>query len=198
MRKTHVDTFAYLCLQFVTDFLPTLMMTRRPSRRVLQFDNDGLGIFRRIFPHIRNIDDNRMYIPASLRNRAHEQVRDEAPAPADIPEQFVDPNLPSTSSGLESIGDNSRSRSPNTSLEGNVSSRSNTKSKKKTTKKKKRKLIKSLKKRGSNKSVVREVRITELNDDGEEEEIVTYVKVASSTSRRKCKKRTKKTRKVYR
>lgn len=183
-------------MQFVTDFLPTLMMSRRPGRRVLQFGNDsGLGIFRRIFPHIRNGDNDRTYVPANLRNRARE-VRDNAPA--DIPEQFIDPNLPSTSSGLDSIGDNSRSRSPNTSLEGNASSstRSNKKSKTKTTKRKKRKLMKSSKRSSS--SVIREVRITELNDDGEEEEIVTYVKVASSTSRRKCKKRTKKTRKVYR
>lgn len=177
------------------------MMSRRPNRRILQFENDtDLGIFRRIFPgifpRIRNIDDDRMYVPARPRNRARE-VRNHAPA--DIPEQFIDPNLPSTSSGLDSIGDNSRSRSPNTSLEGNASSsisRSNTKSKTKATKRKKRKLMKSSKRSSS--SVVREVRITELNDDGEEKEIVTYVKVASPTSRRKCKKRTKKTRKVYR
>lgn len=173
-----------------------MISSRRPSRRILQFGNDsGLGIFRRIFPHIRNVANDRTYVPASLRNRASE-VHDDAPA--DIPEQFIDPNLPSTSSGLDSIGDNSRSRSPNTSLEGNASSstRSNKKSKTKTTKRKKKKLVKNSK-RSSN-SVVRKVRITEFNNDGEQEEIVTYVKVASSTSRRKCKKRTKKMRKVYR
>lgn len=188
----------YLYLQFVTNFLPSIMVSsRRPSRRILQFGNDsGLGIFRRIFPSTLPVDDvDRSYVPASLRNRTRREVRDYTPA--DIPEQFIDPNLPSTSSGLDSIGDNSRSRSPNTSLEGNASSstRSNKKSKTKTTKRKK-KLVKSSKRNSS--SIVREVRITELNDDGEEEEIVTYVKVASSTSRRKCKKRTKKTRKVYR
>lgn len=173
------------------------MMSRRPGRRILQFGNDsGLGIFRRIFPHIRDVDNDRTYVPARyLRNRARE-VHDHTPA--DIPEQLIDPNMPSTSSGLDSIGDNSRSRSPNTSLEGNASSstRSNKKSKTKTTKRKKRKVMQNSKRNSNN--VVREVRITELNDDGEEEEIVTYVKVASSTSRRKCKKRTKKTRKVYR
>lgn len=194
-NRKYINFFFYLYLQFVTNFLPSIMVSsRRPSRRILQFGNDsGLGIFRRIFPHIRNVDD-RTYVPASLRNRVRE-VRDHAPA--DIPEQFIDPNLPSTSSGLDSIGDNSRSRSPNTSLEGNASSstRSNKKSKTKTTKRKK-KFVKNSKRNSS--SVVREVRITELNDDGEEEEIVTYVKVASSTSRRKCKKRTKKMRKVYR
>lgn len=194
-QQKHINFFSYvflLCLQFVTHFLPTLMMSRRPGRRILQFGNNSrLGIFRTIFPHIRN--DNRDEI-RYLHTRTHE-VHDHTPA--DIPEQFIDPNIPSTSSGLESIGDNSRSRSPNTSLEGNASStRSNKKSKTKTTKRKKRKVMKNSERSSNN--VVREVRITELNDDGEEEEIVTYVKVASSTSRRKCKKRTKKTRKVYR
>lgn len=192
-QQKHINFFSYLCLQFVTHFLPTLMMSRRPGRRILQFGNNSrLGIFRTIFPHIRgNNRDGIRY----LHTRTHE-VHDHTPA--DIPEQFIDPNIPSTSSGLESIGDNSRSRSPNTSLEGNASSstRSNKKSKTKTTKRKKRKVMKNSKRSSNN--VVREVRITELNDDGEEEEIVTYVKVASSTSRRKCKKRTKKTRKVYR
>ncbi|EFN60820.1 RING and PHD-finger domain-containing protein KIAA1542 [Camponotus floridanus] len=183
---------------FVTNFLPSIMISsRRPSQRILQFDSEhGLGIFRRIFPHIRNVDDDRTYVPASLRNRRSVQTREvRDDAPADIPEQFIDPNLPSTSSGLDSIGDNSRSRSPNTSLEGNASSstRSNKKCKTKTTKRKKKKLVKNSERSSS--SLLREVRITELNDDGEEEEIVTFVKVASSTSRRKCKKRTKKTRK---
>lgn len=108
--------------------------------------------------------------------------------------RYFDPNQPSTSSGLDSIGDNSRS--PNAHFHaygGNASStRSNRTSK--TTKKKR----KSHEKKGApkNGTMVREVRIREINDDGEEKEIVTYVKVASSTSRRKCKKRTKKTRKV--
>lgn len=177
-----------------------MISSRRPSQRILQFNSEhGLGIFRRIFPHIRNVDDDRTYVPASLRNRRNVQTREvRDDAPADIPEQFIDPNLPSTSSGLDSIGDNSRSRSPNTSLEGNASSstRSNKKCKTKTTKRKKKKHVKNSER--SSGSLLREVRITELNDDGEEEEIVTFVKVASSTSRRKCKKRTKKTRKVHR
>lgn len=169
-------------------------MPRRPTRRILQWNGRDVselsGIFR-ILPHIRErsyAHRNRSYI-SRVRNRIsemHDRVR------TDISEQF-DPNLPSTSSGVDSIGENSRSRSPN--LEDSASStRSKTKrSKTKTTRKKKH--AKNSKRRAG--SLVREVRIKEFNDDGEEEEIVTYVKVASSTSRRKCKKRAKKTRKVY-
>lgn len=179
-------------MQFVTDFLQTaVVMSRRPTQRILQLGNDrGLGIFRRLLPHIRNADGDRSYASVSLHSRAP-HVRNHAPA--NIPEQFNDPNLPSTSSGLD--GDNSRSRSPNSNLEGASSSTSLTKrAKTKTTKRKKRKRTKTSK-RSSSSSLFREVRITELNNDGEEEEIVAYVKV-SPTSRRKCKKRTKKTRKV--
>ncbi|TGZ48801.1 Uncharacterized protein DBV15_12990, partial [Temnothorax longispinosus] len=169
---------------YLSSFVPTLI-TGRNSSRFLREIRRNLNIFRNILPHV----NDRTYVSATRTRR----VRDHDPT--NSIEQFVDPNQPSTSSGLDSIGDNSRSRSPNTSLEGNVSStRSNTKSKTKTTKRKKKKLTKNSKKSGSN--LVREVRIKEFNHDGEEEEIVTYVKVASSTSRRKCKKRTKKTRKV--
>ncbi|XP_071569924.1 PHD and ring finger domains 1 [Temnothorax nylanderi] len=168
---------------YLSSFVPTLITGRNPSRFLREIRRN-LNIFRNILPHV----NDRTYVPASRTRR----VRDHDPT--NSIEQFVNPNQPSTSSGLDSIGDNSRSRSPNTSLEGNVSStRSNTKSKTKTTKRKKKKLMKNSKKSGSN--LVREVRIKEFNHDGEEEEIVTYVKVASSTSRRKCKKRTKKTRK---
>jgi len=152
-----------------------------------------LNIFRNILPlpvsnYVCNVRDT--YIPA---RRAHRVRNHNA---TDVIEQFIDPNQPSTSSGLESIGDNSRSRSPHTSLEGNASStRSKTKSKTKTPKKKKKK--KSVKKNSKKRdSLLKEVRIKELNNDGEEEEIVTYVKVASTSSRRKCKKKTKKTSKV--
>jgi len=151
-----------------------------------------LNIFRNILPlpvsnYVCNVRDT--YIPARRAHRARNHNS------TDVIEQFIDPNQPSTSSGLDSIGDNSRSRSPNTSLEGNASStRSNTKSKTKTPKKKKKSVKKNSKKRDSN--LLKEVRIKELNNDGEEEEIVTYVKVASTSSRRKCKKKTKKTSKV--
>jgi len=168
---------------YLSSFVPTLVTGRNPNR-VLREIRRNLNIFRNMLPHV----NDRTYVSASRTRR----VRDhDSPI---VIEPF-DPNQPSTSSGLDSIGDNSRSRSPNTSLEGNTSStRLKTKSKSKTTKRKKKKLTKNTKKSGSN--LVREVRIKELNNDGEEEEIVTYVKVASSTSRRKCKKRTKKTRKV--
>jgi len=174
----------------VSEFLPTLIRSRHPVRRILQFGRDSrhLSIFASIFPHgIRNrLRDNN-------RDRSRE-VRDHAPT--DDSQQLIDPYLPSTSSGLDSIGDNSRSRSPNNSLEGNASSskRSKTKSMKTMKRKKKKKHTKSSKSSSGN-NLFREVRIKEFNENGDEEEIVTYVKVASTTSRRKCKKR-KKTRKV--
>lgn len=167
-------------MQYLSSFVPTLITSGRNPSRFLRQIRRNLNIFRNMLPHF-----DRTYVPASRTRRVHDQV------PRDL---FIDPNQPSTSSGLDSIGDNSRSRSPNTSLEGNASStRSNTKSKTKTTKRKKKKLTKNSKKSGTN--LLREVRIKEFNNDGEEEEIVTYVKVAS-TSRRKCKKRSKKMRKV--
>lgn len=144
------------------------------------------ALFSRIVPRTRHTERVR----ANIRNRVRE-VRDTI---ADIREQFVDPNQPSTSSGLDSIGDNSRSRSPNTNFHACESNPRTSKAK--TTKRKKKKQVKTFSQRNGS-TVIREVRITEINDDGEEEEIVTYVKVASSTSRKKCKKRTKKTRKVY-
>lgn len=180
----------------MTNFLPTLIRSRHPVRRILHFgrDNRHLSIFATIFPPhgVRN----RSYARHNNRGRSRE-VQDRAPT--DNSQQLVDPYLPSTSSGLDSIGENSRSRSPNNSLEGNASSNksSKTRSGAKTTKRKKKKHTKSSK-RSTDSNLVREVRIREFNEDGEEEELVTYVKVASTTSRRKCKKRTKKTRKVYR
>ncbi|EZA62404.1 PHD and RING finger domain-containing protein [Ooceraea biroi] len=179
---------------FVTDFLPTLMRSRYPVRRILRFDRANrhiaTSIFATIFPP-HGFSRNRSYARNNNRNRSRE-VRDDAPT--DSSQQLVDPYLPSTSSGIDSIGDNSRSRSPNNSSEGNASSSKPSKSGAKTTKRKKKKHTKSSK-RSAGSNLVREVRIREFNEDGEEEEIVTYVKVASTTSRRKCKKRTKKTRK---
>jgi len=177
----------------VSQFLPTLIRTRNPVRRILQFgrDNRHLSIFASIFPHgIRN----RNRIRDNNRDRSRE-VRDHAPT--DDSQQLIDPYLPSTSSGFDSIGDNSRSRSPNNSLEGNArsSKRSKTRSGVKTVKRKKKKHTKSSK-RSLDSNLIREVRIREFNENGDEEEIVTYVKIASTTSRRKCKKRTKKMRKV--
>lgn len=144
--------------------------------------NDHVHTFPRIIPRTRQTERVR----ANIRNRARElQINRVNPH-----EQIFDPNQPSTSSGLESVCDNSRSRSPIPSK-----SNSRSKSKAKTTKRKKKK--QKTKASNNNGALVREVRITEYNDDGEEEEIVTYVKVAPTTSRRKSKKRTKKTRKVY-
>lgn len=141
------------------------------------------ALISRIVPRTRHTERVR----ANIRNRT---VRNSI---ANI--QFIDPNQPSTSSGLDSIGDNSRSPNANFhACEGSTSSaRSNKRSKTKTTKKKRKKHEKRLRSGGT---MVREVRIREINDDGEEQETVTYIKVASSTSRKKCKKRTKKTCKV--
>lgn len=150
------------------------------------------SLFPRIVPRTRHTERVR----TSIRNRVRE-VRDTI---VNVHEQYIDPNQPSTSSGFDSIGDNSRSRSPNNNFhmyENNASSAwLNTKSRTRIVKKKTKKRRTNSKRNGD--TLIREVRITEFNDDGEEEEIVTYVKVASPTSRKKHKKRTKRTRKVYR
>lgn len=143
--------------------------------------NENVHSLPRIIPRTRQTERVR----ANIRNRARELQINRV----NNHEQIIfDPNQPSTSSGLESVGDNSISRSPITSK-----SNSKSKSKGKTGKRKSKKRTRS----SNNNTLVREVRITEYNDDGEEEEIVTYVKVAPASSRRKSKKRTKRTRKVY-
>lgn len=144
--------------------------------------NENVHSLPRIIPRTRQTERVR----ANIRNRARELQINRV----NNHEQIIfDPNQPSTSSGLESVGDNSISRSPITSK-----SNSKSKSKGKTAKRKSKKRTRSS---NNNGTLVREVRITEYNDDGEEEEIVTYVKVAPASSRRKSKKRTKRTRKVY-
>ncbi|XP_053986194.1 uncharacterized protein LOC128880293 [Hylaeus volcanicus] len=180
----------------------------------------------------------------------------------------LDPSQPSTSSGLESFGDNSRSLSPSNAsnslgsgdrncLSGNSrksrrpqrsgsrssdtsdesvltktkrrinnsnnsvnsdngkskegSKKSGSTSRKSTGNKKSRSNLrrsgsrnKSKKTRGSKKvssrdTLLREVRITECNEDGEEEEIVTFVKVASvGSTRRRRRRKGRKRRKVRR
>nr|XP_033321309.1 serine/arginine repetitive matrix protein 2 isoform X1 [Megalopta genalis]XP_033321310.1 serine/arginine repetitive matrix protein 2 isoform X1 [Megalopta genalis] len=170
-----------------------------------------------------------------------------------------DPNQPSTSSGLESYGDNSRSRSPSNAFHtlgsgdrncSNKNSRkyqrsrssssnssgesispssrrstndrnnsknsdsghskgssrkkdstlgSNNRKKSGSSSKKRGRRIKSRKsgkprKVSSRETILKEVRITERNEDGEEEEIVTFVKVAPIGVRRKKKKRRKRRR----
>ena len=98
-----------------------------------------------------------------------------------------DPDQPSTSSGIESIGENSRSRSPDVNAPSTSSGRIST-TRRATSKRKSKK--RKTKPRKS--TILREVRITEINNDGEEEEIVTYVKVAATSSRRKKKLRKRK------
>lgn len=186
-KNIKTNSFFYLSLQYLSSFVPTLITTGRNTSRFFHELGTNLNIFRNILPHV----NDRMYLPTRRVSRVNSRRNRNR-----TNEQCIDPNQPSTSSGLDSIGDNSRSRSPNTSLEGNASStRLNTKSKTKMSKRKKKKLAKNSKKKTSS-NLFREVRIKELNNDGEEEEIVTYVKIASSTSRRKCKKSTKKTGKV--
>lgn len=183
-KKNNEDYFSFfLYFQVVTQYISGGVGSRRSTgNRILQF---GTSIFS-MYP----------YVIRSTLNRNRARAR------SNIPVQSIDPNLPSTSSGPDGNGENSRSRSLEPSSEGNTSStrskrKTKRQSKTKATKKKKKKLTKKSSERCPD-SVLREVRIRELNDNGEEEETVAYVKVVSSTSRRKCKKRTKKTRKVYR
>ncbi|XP_076637305.1 PHD and ring finger domains 1 [Colletes latitarsis] len=168
-----------------------------------------------------------------------------------------DPSQPSTSSGLESFGDNSRSLSPNNASNSlgsgdrncfngnsrdsrksqrsgsswsdssdesiltesrgridnsnNFISSDNSKSKRsskkgksalrknsrksKTILRRKSKKSKKYKKVSNRDTLLREVRVTEFNEDGEKEEIVTYVKVVP-VKRRKTKKKKKSARKA--
>lgn len=106
---------------------------------------------------------------------------------------LFDPDQPSTSSGIESIGENSRSRSPDINAPSTSSGRTRT-TRRATTRKRKTRASKTKKR---NNTILREVRITEINDDGEEEEIISYVKVKESTAAGKSSKRKYKRLKVH-
>lgn len=103
---------------------------------------------------------------------------------------IFDPNQPSTSSGLESVSENSRSRSP-ASMRSQASTsrgpRGTTSRRSKPTKTKRKKK----KRTGSSTTELRKVVITEINEDGEEQQTVSYVKV-TSTSRKKSRKKSRK------
>lgn len=100
-----------------------------------------------------------------------------------------DLNRPSTSSGIDSISENSRGRSPvpGTSSGSRRVSSSRTTAKK-SNKPVKRKLKRKTKKKTSSrkKTQLREVRIPELNENGELVETVTY---RAAPAKRKTKKR---------
>ena len=92
------------------------------------------------------------------------------------------PDQPSTSSGIDSIGENSRSRSPDINAPSTSSGRASATRRATTVRK-----SKSRKAKPRSRMVVREVRIREINNDGEEEEIVTYVRVKETTAPRRKK-----------
>lgn len=145
------------------------------------YDSDLLSI-PRVIPRTRQTERVRANIRAD-RNRARE-AHDREPA--------FDPDQPSTSSGIDSIGENSQSRLRDGNCIKAVAFSSYTSVKRKRTSTKTRKR----KSKSKNGTLVREVRITEFNGNGEEEEIVTYVKVTPSLPRSKRKKKkTKNTRK---
>ncbi|CAK9808178.1 PHD and RING finger domain-containing protein 1 [Anthophora plagiata] len=197
--------------------------------------------YPRIIPRTRHTERVRATI--RRRNRLDDNTQ--------ITHQLTfDPNLPSTSSGLESFGDNSQSHSPSNASNSlnfgdqncsNKHSKKSQKSRKYTssssdssdecvfkkdqsrvndknnsnnskyrrkggngiksggssrktgTKNNSRKSGRS-KKMSSRGTLLKEVRITECNEDGEEEEIVTYVKVATIESRRRRRTKRRKRR----
>lgn len=101
----------------------------------------------------------------------------------------IDINRPSTSSGIDSISENSRGRSPipgTSSGSRRVSSSRTTLRKSNKTVKRKRKTKTKSKKASKRKTQFREVRISELNENGELVETVTY---RAAPRRRKTKKR---------
>lgn len=146
---------------------------------------------QRLIPRTRQSERVRANIRAD-RNRAREELTTTVITRA-IPS--FDPEQPSTSSGIDSISENSRGRSPNNSSSNlpraKRTANNKTKRSKATSRKKK-----SRKMNKKSDTILREVRIREYNTDGEEKEIVTYVKVKPQTARRKHKKRGVKRRKV--
>lgn len=112
--------------------------------------------------------------------------------------RVIDPDQPSTSSGFDSISENSRGRSPYNSSTAPQSRRTaSIKSKRSKATTRKTRKSKKTKSNNDGEMIIQEVRIREINADGEEEEIVTYVKVKpQKTSTRKYKKRGIKMRKV--
>ncbi|XP_034940121.1 serine/arginine repetitive matrix protein 2 isoform X2 [Chelonus insularis] len=135
----------------------------------------GFHSRQRLIPRTRQSERVRASVHAD-RNRTSDRAN---------PRTF-DPDQPSTSSGLDSISENSRAS-------GTIPSR-------RTTTKSKSRKTSSRKKRGhktksDNKLHHQKVYIREYNTDGEEQEIVTYVKVKSRQTSRKRKKRTVKSRK---
>lgn len=139
----------------------------------------------RIIPRTRQTERVRANIRAGRRNLSRETRARER-------RRLFDPDQPSTSSGIESIGENSRSRSPDINAPSTSSGRTKT-TRRATTKKSKTSKSKTKKR---NNTILREVRITEINDEGEEEEFVTYVKVKETTTSTSRKRKTKK-RKVH-
>lgn len=149
------------------------------------------------FPHVPSSTSGsvRQRIPRTRQTeRVRANIRADRRRQQTIP--HFDPDQPSTSSGIESIDSNSRNDFVSSIIQRVSAAMSNArgKVKSKTAPKTRRRKVK--KSRTTGNSELREVRIREINDAGEEEEIVTYVKVKTSSAKRKTKKRTKRTRKV--
>lgn len=154
--------------------------------------NNFRPLQHRLVPRTRQTERVRASI------RATRSRREPVPELVAVSRVF-DPDQPSTSSGFDSISENSRGRSPNASSAGNFSQHSRrtaskSKSRSKPTSRKKK--TPKRKKAKNNEPVLQKVVIKDYGTDGEEREIVSYVKVKSGTSSRKRKKRSKKTFKV--
>ena len=158
------------------------------TRTGIPRDGDASFGPHRIIPRTRQTERVRANIRADRdRTRRAREVRDIARIPI-----VAIPNIdqPSTSSGIDSISENSRSRSPNGNTRrrvrsgGPTAASSSTRSRAKKTRKTRKRRVTS---RGGA-TMVREVRIVEVNNDGEEEEIVSYVNVAAPSSKRRKKK----------
>ncbi|XP_063995960.1 uncharacterized protein LOC135173177 [Diachasmimorpha longicaudata] len=140
---------------------------------------------RRIIPRTRQTERVRANIRADRRRQ--ENTRN------------FDPDQPSTSSGIESTYDSNSRNDLIASIIQRVSAgisrngRGKVQSKSTAKKPRKRKATRTTSSRSGN-TELREVRIREVNEAGEEKEIVTYVKIETSSTKRKAK-RTKRTRK---
>ncbi|XP_057324063.1 uncharacterized protein LOC130666806 [Microplitis mediator] len=162
---------------------------RREAGLASQYETAALfGLVpQRLVPRTRQTERVRANIRANRSIRTNDDRI--------TPQRVFDPDQPSTSSGFDSISENSRGRSPNSSATRNcphhsrhTASKSKSKTRPKATSRKKKT---PKRKKNDSEPLVQKVIIKEYGTDGEEKEIVSYVKVKNGTTR-KCKKRARK------
>ena len=142
----------------------------------------------RLIPRTRQSERVRANIRATRSNRAAAAESVAVPSTSSASRRVANQNLPSTSSGFESVSENSYSPIPSSS--GMQTNRTRKPSKKSISKR--TKITKSKRKLKKPTSSSKKVVIQEIDEDGE---IVEYVQVISTSATRKRKSKGR--RKVY-